>query len=304
MAINTPCRRASRSSKLQPRRAFTLIELLVVISIISVLISLLVPALSGARGTARQTREMASAQQLMLAFTLYADANKGFILPGYAPKKLVNGPMPVYDDTGERLLSEEAQRYPWRLAPYLDYNFRGLYDDVKVLKDIRAADRDYTSMGIDYRYVVSLFPSLGMNVLFVGGSDKQQEFDKTFQRQFGRVHLERIDEAQRPSGLLTFASARAEVQPIAPGLGRPEGFFRVEAPHFTEVQGRLWDTAYDAHAVSPGINSGFVSLRHNGRAVIALMDGHAATKNWEGLNDMRLWADRADAPDWGAKPIR
>lgn len=284
------------------RPAFTLIELLVVIAIVSLLISLLLPALSGARASSRQVRELASAQQLMLAYTLYADANKGFVMPGYPPRRWVDGPMHVYDKTGERLYNEEAQRFPWRIAPYLDYDFRGLYDDIKLLRDIESGATDYAQYGIDVQYVVSLFPALGLNVNFVGGNDKMQEFDKIFTRQFGRVYIERLDEAQRPSGLLVFCSARAEVQPLAPNLGRPEGFFRVEAPYFAEAQGRIWDETYDPQAVSPGLNSGFVSLRHRGRAVVALMDGHATTKDWTGLNDMRLWADRADRPDWGFKP--
>lgn len=282
---------------------FTLIELLVSIAVIAVLISLLMPALAGARGAARQARELSSAQQLMIAFTLYADANKGYVLPGYASKKMVNGAMAVYDDAGQRLLSEEAQRYPWRLAPYLDYDFRGLYDDVKLLKEIRAGASEYATYGVDYRYVVSLFPAMGMNVFFVGGSDKQQQFDKLFIRQFGRVHIERLDEAQRPAQLMVFASARAETQALAPGLGKPEGFFRVEPPYFAEAQGRLWEDAYDPDAMMPGLNSGFVSLRHSGRAVTAHLDGHGTTKNWEAMNDMRMWANQADRADWGFKPL-
>lgn len=306
----SPCLSEPRSSSTAPSRparslrAFTLIELLVVISIISVLVSLLLPALAGARAASKQVRELSSAQQLMVAFTLYADANKGFVLPGYPPRRWVDGPMPVYDQSGDRLFNEEAQRFPWRIAPYLDYDFRGLYDDIKLLKDIRAGETEYSQYGIDYRYVVSLFPALGMNVAFVGGNDKQQQFDKLFLKQFGRVYIERLDEAQRPSGLMTFCSARAEIQPLAPNLGRPEGFFRVEPPHFAEAQGRLWDETYDPAAPSPGINSGFISLRHRGRAVVSLMDGHATTKDWTGLNDMRLWADRADRAEWGFKSIR
>ena len=45
----------------------------------------------------------------------------------------------------------------WRLAPYLDYNFRGLYQDDALLDDIQNDPKWLQS-------VVSLYPSLGMNI--------------------------------------------------------------------------------------------------------------------------------------------
>src|SRR5262245_2461557 len=219
-------------------RAFTLIELLAVMAIIAVLVGILVPSLGKARAAARATRELAAARQLMAAFTLYADANKGYVLPGYPPHAMVNGPVQVLDAEGERLLNEAAQRYPWRLAPHLNYDFRGLYQSDRVLADLREAEDDYRAAGVTYEYVVSLFPSLGMNVSFVGGSDRRQEFDRLFQVVFGRVHVERLDEPVRPSQLMVFVSARCEHQPSVPIDGQPEGFFRVEPPVFDAAAGR------------------------------------------------------------------
>jgi prepilin-type N-terminal cleavage/methylation domain-containing protein len=63
------------------RNAFTLIELLVVISIIALLVSILLPALSGARDRAKRTVCMANLRQIGLGVFLYGDDNKGAVPP-------------------------------------------------------------------------------------------------------------------------------------------------------------------------------------------------------------------------------
>ncbi len=59
-------------------RAFTLIELLVVISIIALLISILLPALSAARRTAQQAQCASTARQIVLGMTSYAVDSDGY----------------------------------------------------------------------------------------------------------------------------------------------------------------------------------------------------------------------------------
>src|SRR3954447_10438114 len=71
-------------SRIQRRsyRGFTLIELLVVTGLISVLISLLLPAVGNARRAANATACASNLRQMSLAWMMYVSENKGR-LPEY-----------------------------------------------------------------------------------------------------------------------------------------------------------------------------------------------------------------------------
>ncbi len=71
-----------RNTPVQHRHAFTLVELLVVIGIIALLISILLPSLNRARETAKAAACMSNLRQIGTALMMYANDNKGYIVPG------------------------------------------------------------------------------------------------------------------------------------------------------------------------------------------------------------------------------
>ncbi len=85
-------------SRARAVRAFTLIELLVVIAIIAVLIGLLLPALKGARESARLSRCRSGLHQLLTGIHLYVNDNRdGLPLPNWGP--VASRPGWLYDQT-------------------------------------------------------------------------------------------------------------------------------------------------------------------------------------------------------------
>ncbi len=64
------------------RAGFTLVELLVVVAIVSVLMALLVPALSAAKDLANRAACASNMKQIGLGLMMYADDHKGVVVPG------------------------------------------------------------------------------------------------------------------------------------------------------------------------------------------------------------------------------
>jgi prepilin-type N-terminal cleavage/methylation domain-containing protein/prepilin-type processing-associated H-X9-DG protein len=286
---------------------FTLIELLVVIAIISTLIGILLPALGHARIAAQAVREQSGMRQTMLAYTMYSDDNRGKLLVGFPNDaiwdKMEDRNEDPRDFNNEPLGQIIGSRYPWRLISYFDGNFDGLYQDSRVVDLLADAMDAQSSSGSDHalRYVISLYPSFGLNSYFVGGGAPGDPipFSDTGRRLFGDFHVSKLYSVRRASNLMTFSSAHDVASPtFLPGYGMVEGSFIVKPPNLYSTAGRQWEDTYNHNAEIPERNAGRVSMRYNGKGIVGMLDGHAEQWGWDEYNDMQHWSDKATDPDW------
>ena len=273
-------------------RGFTIVELLVVIGLIILLSGLLVSVLTSIRDQARNVLERNSARQATIGWTSYALDNNNELLPGY------KSGLPAFTPEGEPLVTETVgvvgNRYPWRLAPYLDHNFDVLYVNGQndVLNDMRT--RDYGN----YLYVASTFPSLGLNTTWVGGDEIDGCFNPSLINLLGQFYSNRLGGVRNPQRLIVFCSARASDGVPGENAYITEGYFKVASPNFSS---RRWQDLYDPDLP---LSAGNVSARWgtDDEAVVSRVDGSVDGLNLLELEDMRNWADMATSPDWVLSP--
>ncbi|HWB19124.1 MAG TPA: prepilin-type N-terminal cleavage/methylation domain-containing protein [Phycisphaerales bacterium] len=266
---------------------FTLIEMLVVMGIIALLVGLLVPALKSVRTTGRMTTEMNSARQLYTAYSNYSTNNKELLLPGYKVG------LSARDQSGKSVSGIPAARYPWRIAPFFGYHFEGMYtnENAELLEHMQQED------ATTYQYLISVFPSLGLNSTWLGGDESDGGFDPTFEDVFGPYYLKRIGQAQHPERLIVFGSARGNDPTGYLGQSTFDGYFRIRSPYLASAR---WVDHFNE--ADPPADFGYVSPRYDGNAVTGFLDGHTGQLNQTQLKDMRHWADGATKEDWVLTP--
>ena len=239
-------------------------ELLVSVAIVGLLAGMGNAGYQKATSSSRLGVEMSAAKNLGQALQLYIQDNDGSILPGY----LNSGDSRVRDARNDKNQpispSHAAQRYPWRLLPYMNYQVRGGIWVNKLASQIPDSD--------PYRdYLVSLVPTLGMNMSYVGGDIRNIQTP-------GRC-VTRINRVTHPAGLIAFASGQYE----DPNYGKLDGYFEVRPPSGNSSSGAG------------------LATRYNGKAVAVMLDGHAEALALDQLKDMRRWCDEAAAqnnPNW------
>ncbi|WP_206170781.1 type II secretion system protein [Phragmitibacter flavus] len=256
------------------RSGFTLIELLVVIGIIAILSSLGFAGTKVALQQAAKTREITAAKSLVGAYLTYPADNYGILLPG---NDLTVGVIEL--PNGDAVHGPAAQRYPYRLAEFFDYVMEGT-----VLVNRNASQFDKND-----HYLVSLYPALGMNHQFVGGS-----------RSNGANPVSTSDcltsLSQASSAPLVFASASNGEM----GEEQVDGYCFLTPPNLTGTNWKdiEWTSASSAK------DYGHVDARYGGKAVCAFLDGAVRLHSIEELRDMRLWSHMAaaqDNPDYRTK---
>ena len=249
------------------KRGFTLIELLVAITIISLLCALGVGGYNMVLQHARMAKEIGAAKTLITAYAAYAADHSGQLMPGY---DRTVGSITLPD--GNLVGGPTAQRYPYRLAPYFDFKIDGT---ILVNENTKEIEESNT-------YMVSCFPAMGMNYIFVGGDLSSQGV-----MTFASDCLTNI--SQSVSAPLVFASAGSD----GGQGGKMDGYCILTPP---QQAGPMWSTAAWTKDSSPE-TYGHVDTRYGGKAVCAFLDGAVRTLTIDELRDMRLWSSNAAAAD-------
>ncbi|MEM0983331.1 MAG: hypothetical protein AAGI17_05210 [Planctomycetota bacterium] len=259
---------------------------------------------------------MAAARSLMTGYTLYTDDHSGFTLPGFIVGETNGRRNTIVDEFGiEHRDILLVERWTYRLAPYFDYGWAGASHVNAGAEAVEDAIRSSPPGGEDYtfQYLVSVIPSFGYNVDFVGGNYKVNASDfniLTGNTTANPLHpsagntLLRVDNAVNPSGQIVFAPARY----VEPGTTFAiEGGLRVELPRLgAEYQEQLaLRAAGDSTTPPTSLNTpedyGYIHARHAGQGVVGLLDGSADRLSPDDFLDATRWSDRAarlSDPNW------
>lgn len=259
---------------------FSLIELLIAVAVISVLSGTVLSVVQGSSNQARAAREIAAAKQLTAGYLIYAAEHDGELLKGYEENSSVTFP------NGDLSAGPDANRYPWRLAPSIDWNIDGVY----LVNDAKKAVEPYDPNSFNYRYQVSLTPALGLNAYCVGGYQSGGNFF------CGDDVTTRLMQVDRPGSLIAFVSARTKTATGA-YTGTFAGSHYVRPPNLGGVKWKIG--AFNSNA--PSADFGNVDFRNAGKATVSFLDGSIRALAPEELRDMRLWTRNADSASYALK---
>lgn len=227
------------------RAGFTLIELLVVISIIALLISILLPALSAARGAARDMQCLSNTRQVGIAAMAYAADNRDYFPTAFdAPNYNAWGAGTAQWPWTAKLVmggyGAEVNMYACPTFIQSKQNEHSIFNvDVDDQADYRWRNVDY---GINW-YTLAGRAALGLNSVPVTSSQ--------------------VDEVHKPSDTVLLADSWFQIAETTPSISQRGQGVIGGAP-----------TAW-----------GGPHARHTGQSCnIAWADGHSASTKFASLN--------------------
>lgn len=276
--------------------AFTLVELLVVIGIIGLLLGILLPTLSKAHIAAQELRSLSGLRQMMLGYTMYYQDNKGALLFGYTPSTVNGVPVTVSDPrSGLTFGVPIADRYPWRLVPYVSDIWRIIHSHGESPR-LPSAGEDASQAFLD-AYNLSLDPTYGINSVYVGGDANYQGFVGPRNTPNVNHHVVfKANEVRSPSTLIVFADCRAQNVPAMVA----QGLYYLTPPH---AAGQNWQVTNGAiQILNPNAIMGIPTGWYSDRIMVAFFDDHVESMLPSQLDDMRLWANSAMTPDYDYTP--
>lgn len=272
----------------KPIRAFTLAELLVVVAIIALLLAILLPTINRGRTLAQQARQLAEIRQVMIGHVYYTDEHRGDLLLGHPPLFLDGRIVKATGPNGEEISGVTAQRYPWRLANYVNDGWKILFD---AKEESRALDASTE------QYLKGVHPTFGLNSIFVGGHISFYGYEKTnpisgTPNRRGPAAFRNV-QVRRTSELIVFSETR-----VYNGSEDENGrsSFNISPPH---ALGQFWTVEDEQFVITAGSSTRTVvpQARYGNRAAVSFFDGHAESLKPSRLDDMRLWSHTAEHED-------
>jgi hypothetical protein len=187
-----------------------------------------------------------------------------------------------------------VMHYPVRMAPWVEDTWEILYSHTEP----RQPPTPTYSVADAWSkaYELSVNPSFGLNGVFLGGHKDYDGFVGDRPNMNAHVAFYGSD-VRHPSRMIAFG----ESQMRGGGASGEVGFHTLTPP---VLKGRLWRAAAQPDEVNGGFEITSLSLlglpqgRYDRRAIIGWRDTHAEGMTPAELDNMTLWAPRADAADY------